>query len=276
MADLELTLSWLKMSQYYDRFIQAGFDSWKTVLEITEDDLEILNVDRGHRRKLQREIANSKRLTGYPVIPQAYQALPVQNSEIESISKSSTYNLPIASLEKRTYRHHPKSDVNAPERPYSAYVLFSNKMREDPKTRSLSFTEISRQVGESWQSLTPDEKAGWKQQASAPLEKYKTDQEEYQRSENYKEYKRYLVDFKSARPAKKMNVKVPQRECVALFKTPINLFGRYLINYSIPHVITSNSSLIFLVYSGSITFSRRDQTRRAKNSNKADNKTTSY
>ena len=41
MADLELTLSWLDMSQYLERFVQAGFDSWETVLEITEDDLEV-------------------------------------------------------------------------------------------------------------------------------------------------------------------------------------------------------------------------------------------
>lgn len=216
MADLELTLSWLEMSQYYDRFIQAGFDSWMTVLEITEDDLEILSVDRGHRRKLQREIANSKRLTAYPTVPQVYKTPLLQNSEIESKSTSSTHNVPIASQEKRAYRHHPKPDINAPERPYSAYVLFSNKMREDPETRSLPFTEISRQVGEGWQSLAPEEKAGWKQQASTPMEKYKTDLEEYQRSENYREYKCYLADRKSARPAKKINIKIPQRELVAL------------------------------------------------------------
>lgn len=41
MADLELTLSWLDMSQYLDRFVEAGFDSWETVLEITENDLEV-------------------------------------------------------------------------------------------------------------------------------------------------------------------------------------------------------------------------------------------
>ncbi len=40
MADLELTLSWLDMSQYRERFVRAGFDSWKTMLEIIENDLE--------------------------------------------------------------------------------------------------------------------------------------------------------------------------------------------------------------------------------------------
>ena len=41
MADLELTLSWLEMSHYLERFVEAGFESWETVLEITEDDLEV-------------------------------------------------------------------------------------------------------------------------------------------------------------------------------------------------------------------------------------------
>lgn len=41
MADLELTLTWLGMDRYLDRFLEAGFDSWETVLEITENDLDV-------------------------------------------------------------------------------------------------------------------------------------------------------------------------------------------------------------------------------------------
>ena len=41
MADVELTLSWLGMSQYLERFVDAGFDSWETILWITESDLEV-------------------------------------------------------------------------------------------------------------------------------------------------------------------------------------------------------------------------------------------
>jgi hypothetical protein len=42
MGDLELTLSWLGMSKYLERFEEAGFDSWETILEITENDLEVV------------------------------------------------------------------------------------------------------------------------------------------------------------------------------------------------------------------------------------------
>ena len=41
MADLELTLTWLGMESYLEVFLEAGFDSWETVLEITENDLDV-------------------------------------------------------------------------------------------------------------------------------------------------------------------------------------------------------------------------------------------
>lgn len=39
--NLELALAWLGLDQYQERFMQEGFDSWETLLEITEDDLEV-------------------------------------------------------------------------------------------------------------------------------------------------------------------------------------------------------------------------------------------
>ena len=41
MSDLELTLTWLGIDCYLDIFLEAGFDSWETVLEITENDLDV-------------------------------------------------------------------------------------------------------------------------------------------------------------------------------------------------------------------------------------------
>lgn len=108
---------------------------------------------------------------------------------------------------KRGYRHHPKPDSHAPERPYSAYVLFSNHTRDQLKDRALSFTELSRQVGERWQALSPAERDYWKQKAAIPWEKYKADLAQYQETEKYQEYQKYLGEFKAAearkRPEKK-------------------------------------------------------------------------
>ena len=41
MADLELTLTRLGMDRYFERFIEAGFDSWETFLDITENDMDV-------------------------------------------------------------------------------------------------------------------------------------------------------------------------------------------------------------------------------------------
>ena len=46
MSDLELTLTWLGMEGYLDVFLEAGFDSWETVLEITENDLDVSTLLR--------------------------------------------------------------------------------------------------------------------------------------------------------------------------------------------------------------------------------------
>ena len=98
---------------------------------------------------------------------------------------------------KRGYRHRPKPDPNAPERPYSAYVLFSNHTRDQLKDQPLSFTELSRQVGERWQALSTEEKEHWKQKAAIPWEKYKVDLAQYQKTERYQDYQRYFSDFKA-------------------------------------------------------------------------------
>lgn len=103
---------------------------------------------------------------------------------------------------KRGYRHHPKPDSHAPERPYSAYVLFSNHTRDQLKDHSLSFTELSRQVGERWQALSPEERDYWKQKAAIPWEKYKADLAQYQKTEQYQEYQKYLGEFKAAEARK--------------------------------------------------------------------------
>lgn len=53
----------LNLTQYLDRFIEEGFDSWDAVCQITEADLDALNVKFGHRRILQFAITESKRAT---------------------------------------------------------------------------------------------------------------------------------------------------------------------------------------------------------------------
>ncbi|CEI92023.1 hypothetical protein RMCBS344292_06297 [Rhizopus microsporus] len=52
-----------QLDQYAPIFFEEGFDTMEAVYEITEEDLIALNVKRGHRRLIQREIAT---LNGIP------------------------------------------------------------------------------------------------------------------------------------------------------------------------------------------------------------------
>lgn len=220
MTDLELALSGLGLSQYLDCLVQAGFDSWETLMEITEQDLESLNVKLGHRRKLQRQIANSRRSTERLSSHQPHHPLAIPMCCSSSSTSGSSghrgtatgdgawlaptpVDAPIVPPKKRAYVHHPKPDTNAPARPYSAYVLFSKAVREDLKFQPLSFTKISKEVGERWQRLTPEEKHGWQLQSALPWQQYRTDLAKYRLSDDYQHYRQYLSKFTSAQVARR-------------------------------------------------------------------------
>lgn len=202
MTSLAQIFAELSISQYLDSFIEQGFDSWETILDITESDFDALGVKLGHRRKIQRKIADSRGISTERAL-----ASPTQHSlddrHISEEQKSSRIKgdgkeqLGLSNNGKRKYRRHPKPDENAPDRPPSAYVIFSNKIREDLKHQQLSFTEIAKRVGEYWQNLPPSEKEPYESQAFADKDKYNNALAEYKKTENYSNYQAYLAEFKA-------------------------------------------------------------------------------
>ncbi|KAK4672942.1 hypothetical protein QC763_107390 [Podospora pseudopauciseta] len=191
----------LGLAQYLDAFLEQGFDTWETILDITESDLDTLGVKLGHRRKLQRRIANTRGIAPdaslvSPTQP-SIEELRLQDAQRPDASRQDARDAGVLVVTKRKYRRHPKPDENAPERPPSAYVLFSNKMREELKGRNLSFTEIAKLVGENWQSLNASEKEPYESQAQAIKERYLSDLAEYKKTPEYKKYMLYLQEFKA-------------------------------------------------------------------------------
>lgn len=106
-----------------------------------------------------------------------------------------------------------QADENAPERPPSAYVIFSNserhhshsydvvliasELREELKPENLSFTTIAKRVGERWQDIPAEEKEPYESEASAAKEKYHAEMAEYKTTKSYREYQQYLAEFKA-------------------------------------------------------------------------------
>lgn len=71
------------------------------------------------------------------------------------------------------------------------------EMRDKLKGQELSFIEIAKIVGESWQDLSAQEKEPCERQALAWKEKYYADLNEYKKMPQYAQYQQYLVDFKA-------------------------------------------------------------------------------
>ena len=175
-------------------------------------------MNLGHRRKIQREIANTKRLARDPAfVTPPYGIDPPLSSTLRGIPSNSTDVQQGDAPTKRGYIHHPKPDPKAPERPYSAYVLFSNHTREQLKEQNLSFSDLSKVVGGKWQQLRRDKNKEWKIKGGVLRERYKVKLAEYQKTDNFQDYQRYLAEFKATQV-----VKNPQRKPSTIMQNPVS------------------------------------------------------
>lgn len=86
----------------------------------------------------------------------------------------------------RKYKRHPKPDLNAPVKPPSAYVTFSNSARSQLKDRNLSFSELAKIVGDRWRNLEPREKQLYELTAIEAKDKYVISLSEYKKTQEYK------------------------------------------------------------------------------------------
>jgi hypothetical protein len=158
MMELEAKLESLGLAQYATILYENGFEEWRTVLDITEDDLDSLGFKRGHRRILQKEIAIARGPDSSPpadAVRFSSSTLGVSTT-LENFGKQT----------KRRYRWHPRGDPNAPKKPKTAYVNFADHLRSDSSVASLSFVDIAREVGRRWQSLNPAAKQEWENRAA--------------------------------------------------------------------------------------------------------------
>ncbi|KAL1611069.1 hypothetical protein SLS59_000706 [Nothophoma quercina] len=179
MSDLKERLARLGLAQYSEVFATEGFDTWETVLDITESDLSHLSVKLGHRRKLQRAIAESRgQSSDQPLTIALARGASAEGSyrSDESATETKGKQNPAAAdgstgtSTKRKYRRHPKD---------------------------LSFTEIAKVVGERWQVLPAEEREACERQANSAKEKYYAGLAEYKKTSQYEAYQKYLEEFKA-------------------------------------------------------------------------------
>ncbi|KAI9496736.1 high mobility group box domain-containing protein [Zychaea mexicana] len=111
-------------------------------------------------------------------------------------SKRTTNDMIIQQQTKRKYRRRPKPDKNAPNKPPSAYVMFSNHIRAEMKDQSMGFAEISKTIGEQWKTLSPEKKHFYELTAMQAKDAYLVEMQQYCRTPEYRQYQEYLKNFK--------------------------------------------------------------------------------
>ncbi|KAK7178680.1 High mobility group protein B3 [Paraphaeosphaeria sporulosa] len=212
MTDLEEELQQLGLSEYLEVLVAEGFDTWETgicnLLARLQnlplhcqgfDDSTMLTLTC--RQKLQRAIDEWRRQThnhNPPIVrtKRKYTRHPkvstVQARHFHAFAQANTY-LCITNL--------TQPDEHAPERPPSAYVIFSNQVRASLNGQQLSFTEIAKLVGERWRNLPAEAREAYQRQADTAKEKYYTELAEYKKSSEYDAYQKYSQEFKAKHAA---------------------------------------------------------------------------
>lgn len=132
---------------------------------------------------------------------------------------------------KRKYRRHAKPDRNAPIKPPSAYIMFSNDARTELKNQNLSFAELAKIVGDQWKNLSHVDKQAYERMAMRAKDEYLASLEQYRQTVSYKQYQEYLDDFKSKQDA--ANRLIGRARKRTKQKSP----GRYLLYNCIKKVL---------------------------------------
>jgi hypothetical protein len=191
--DLHENLSRCGLLQYLEVLAENGFDTWDTVLDIQEGDLEAMEFKLGHRRKLQRQIMNYRSCTALenPSLaldtePASHKPRPKRIDKAGACTKTS----------KRRYTRRPKPDTNAPKKPRTGYVLFSNHIRSQSETAVMPFAALAKHVGHKWQLLGTQGRKKWEERAAKEMSVYLDCLDTYKQSDKYREYQSYMAKFR--------------------------------------------------------------------------------
>jgi hypothetical protein len=87
---------------------------------------------------------------------------------------------------KRKYRRHPRPDRDAPIKPPSAYIMFSNDARAKLKEHNMTFVEIAKIVGDQWKNLSSSKKKQYERTAMKAKDDYLDALNDYRQTDKYK------------------------------------------------------------------------------------------
>ncbi|KAI8883270.1 hypothetical protein K501DRAFT_249791 [Backusella circina FSU 941] len=157
------------------------------------------------------KITNKKPTTGNEYYASAGTMIHTTASGMSSTEEEAVTSDNVHRLWKRKYHRHAKPDSNAPLKPPSAYVMFSNDVRQELKDENRSFTDLAKIIGDRWKNISVEEKERYETNALAAREEYLKKVEEYQKTDAYKQYQQYITDFKAQNEAAARPVGRPRK-----------------------------------------------------------------
>jgi hypothetical protein len=193
--ELSKTLARLGLGQYEDRLRENGFTSWENMISITETDMAKLNIKLGHRRQLQGAISEYSSPSTYHVeyeptsLTVPSEKIPAIGEHSDAMQRSSQQ----MAFTTKPYRQHQQPDLSTLHKPKTAYVLFSEHVRQDPALSGLTFIEIAKEVERRWKELSGEKRLkDWETPAADRLKEYKEELKCYEQTTSYQSYRTYL------------------------------------------------------------------------------------
>ncbi|PMD40548.1 hypothetical protein L207DRAFT_341045 [Hyaloscypha variabilis F] len=86
-AELQQFLATLDLEQYFLPCLQAGIQTWEAFINVTEPEFNALHIRRGHRRRIQREIARRRLWPDSRPLPTSAEQLRQHTQDLRRMSR---------------------------------------------------------------------------------------------------------------------------------------------------------------------------------------------
>jgi hypothetical protein len=144
------------------------------------------NSNSNNNTNKTKKVTNKKSTTGNGYYASAGTMIHSTASGMSSTEEEAVTSDNVHRLWKRKYHRHAKPDSNAPFKPPSAYVMFSNDVRQELKDENRSFTDLAKTIGDRWKNISVKEKEHYETNALVAREEYLKKVEKYQKTDDYK------------------------------------------------------------------------------------------
>jgi hypothetical protein len=86
-AELQQFLVTLDLEQHFLPCLQAGIQTWEAFINVTEPEFDALHIRRGHRRRIQREIARRRLWPDSRPLPTSAEQLRQYTQDLRRMSR---------------------------------------------------------------------------------------------------------------------------------------------------------------------------------------------